>query len=108
MTCAKESSGKKLGTSGNKIGNVHLRWAFAEAAVLCIRQSKPGKEHFTKLEHKHGKATALTVLAHKLGRAVYDMLTREHAFDLKRFVTAYPLRGETELTVALVHSRLSL
>ena len=42
---------------------------------------------------------ALTVLAHKLGRAVYYMLTREQAFDLQRFVTAYPLRGETEPAV---------
>ena len=88
VKCAKESNGKRLGTSGKKIGNVHLRWAFAEAAVLFIRQSKPGKEYFAKLEHKHGKAKALTVLAHKLGRAVYYMLTREQVFDLKRFVTA--------------------
>ena len=88
VKCAKESNGKRLGTSGKKIGNVHLRWAFAEAAVLFIRQSQPGKEYFAKLEHKHGKAKALTVLAHKLGRAVYDLLTREHAFDLNRFVTA--------------------
>jgi transposase len=88
VKCAKESSGKKVGTSGKKIGNVHLRWAFAEAAVLFIRQSKPGKAYFAKLEHKHGKAKALTVLAHKLGRAVYYMLTREQAFDLQRFVTA--------------------
>lgn len=88
MKCTNESSGKKLGTSGKKIGNVHLRWAFAEAAVLFIRQSKPGKEYFAKLEHKHGKAKALTVLAHKLGRAVYSMLTREQAFDLQRFVAA--------------------
>jgi transposase len=88
VKCAKESSGKKLGTSGKKIGNVHLRWAFAEAAVLFLRQSQPGKEYFAKLEHKHGKAKALTVLAHKLGRAVYYMFTREHAFDLNRFVTA--------------------
>src|SRR5262249_19152558 len=34
--CAKESGGKRLGTSGKKSGNVHLRWAFAEAAVLFI------------------------------------------------------------------------
>jgi transposase len=88
VKCAKESGGKRLGTPGKKIGNVHLRWAFAEAAVLFIRQSQPGKEYFAKLEHKHGKAKALTVLAHKLGRAVYYMLTREQAFDLKRFVTA--------------------
>jgi transposase len=88
VKCAKESGGKRLGTSGKKIGNVHLRWAFAEAAVLFLRQSQPGKAYFAKLEHKHGKAKALTVLAHKLGRAVYYMLTREHAFDLNRFVTA--------------------
>jgi transposase len=87
VKCAKESNGKRLGTSGKKIGTVHLRWAFAEAAVLFIRQSQLGKEYFAKLEHQHGKAKALTVLAHKLGRAVYYMLTREHAFDLHRFVT---------------------
>ena len=85
---AKESGGKRLGTSGKKIGNVHLRWAFAAAAVLFIRQSQPGKAYFMKLEHQHGKAKALTVLAHKLGRAVYYMLTRAQAFALKRFGTA--------------------
>ena len=96
VKCAKESNGKRLGTSGTKIGNVHLRWAFAEAAILFLRQNQLGKEYFTKLERKHGKAKALTVLAHKLARAVYYMLTREHAFDLQRFVSASPLRGETE------------
>jgi transposase len=88
VKCAKESGGKRLGTSGKKIGNVHLRWAVAEAAVFFLRQNQPGKASFTKLEHKHGKAKALTVLAHKLARAVYYMLTREQAFDLNRFVTA--------------------
>jgi len=96
VNCAKEANGKRLGTSGKKIGNVHLRWAFAEAAVLFIRQSQPGKAYFAKVEHQHGKATALTVRAHKVGRAVYDLLTREQAFDLKRFVTTSPLRGEPE------------
>ena len=99
VKCAKESKGKRLGTSGKKIGNVHLRWAFAEAAVLFLRQHQPDKEYVMKLEHQHGKAKALTVLAHKLGRAVYYMLTREHAFDLTRFVAASPLRRETEPTV---------
>jgi transposase len=85
---AKASRGKKVGTAGKKIGNVHLRWAFAEAAVRFLRQSQPGKAYFATLEHQHGKATALPVLAHKLGRAVYYLLTREHAFDLTRFVPA--------------------
>jgi transposase len=86
--CAKESAGKRHGLSGKKIGNVHLKWAFSEAAVLFLRQNQPGKEYFAKLEHKHGKGKALTVLAQKLARAVYYMLAREQAFDLKRFVTA--------------------
>ena len=88
VKCAKESGGKRLGTSGKKIGNVPLRWAFAEAAVLFLGHNQPGKEYCTKLAHKHGKAKALPVLAHKLGRAVYYMLTREQAFDLQRFVAA--------------------
>jgi len=88
VKCAKESNHKRLGTSGKKIGNVHLRWAFAEAAVLFLRHNQLGKAYFAKLEHKHGKAKALTVLAQKLARAVYYMLSREQAFDLKRFVTA--------------------
>ena len=60
---AKESGGKRLGTSGKKIGNVHLRWAVAEAAVLFLRPNQPGKDSCTKLERTHGKAKALTVLA---------------------------------------------
>jgi transposase len=88
VKCAKESNGNRLGTSGKKIGTVHLRWACAAAAVLFIRQSPPGKEYFATREQKHGKAKALTVLAHKRGRAVYDLLTREQAFALKRFVPA--------------------
>jgi transposase len=88
VKCVKESNNKRLGTSGKKIGNVHLRWAFAEAAALFLRHNQPGKAYFTKLEHKHGKAKALTVLAQRLARAVYYMLSREQAFDLKRFGTA--------------------
>ncbi len=88
VQCAKESSGKKLGTSGKNIGTVHVRWACAEAAVLFLRPSQPGKEYCAKLEHKHGNAKALPVRAHKLGRAVYYRRTREQVFALHRFVTA--------------------
>jgi transposase len=34
VKCAKESAGKRYGTSGSKIGNAYLKWAFSEAAVL--------------------------------------------------------------------------
>jgi transposase len=86
--CAKESAGKRYGFSGKKIGNPQLKWAFSEAATLFLRQNQPGKEYFAKLERKYGKGKALTVLAQKLARAVYFMLTRKQAFDLQRFVTA--------------------
>jgi transposase len=88
VKCAKESAGKRYGLSGKKIGNPQLTWAFSEAAVLFLRQNKLGQDYFAKLERKHGKGTALTVLAQKLARAVYFMLTRHQAFDLTRFVTA--------------------
>jgi len=88
VKCAKESNNKRLGTSGKKIGNVHLRWAFAEAAALFLRHNQPGKAYFTQLEHNHGKATALTVLAQKLARAVYYLLTRHQAVARQRFVAA--------------------
>ena len=44
------------------------------------------KAYLARLEKKHGKAKALTALAHKLGRAVYHMLRRKEAFDMKRFL----------------------
>jgi transposase len=88
VKCATESTGKRLGTSGKKSGNRPLRWAFAEAAILFLRQNQLGKEYFTKLEHQHGKAKALTVLGHQRARAVSYRLTREPPFDLQRFVSA--------------------
>jgi transposase len=88
VKCAKESAGKRYGLSGKKIGNPQLKWAFSEAATLFLRQNQLGKAYFAKLERKHGKGKALTVLAQKLARAVYFMLSRHQAFDLQRFVTA--------------------
>jgi transposase len=34
---SQESGGKRLGTSGKKSGNAHLKWAFSEAAVLFLQ-----------------------------------------------------------------------
>jgi transposase len=84
VTCAKESAGKRDGASGKKIGHAYLTWAFAEAAVLCLRNNPAGQMDLTRLEKKHGQGKALTVLAHQLARAVDDMLKRDTAFDLDR------------------------
>ena len=87
VRCAKESGGKKLGTGGAKMGNVHLKWAFSEAAVLFVRHSAEGKKILARLEKRFGKGKALSILAHKIGRAVYYMLARGTAFDAKRFAS---------------------
>jgi transposase len=88
VKCAKASAGKRLGTSGKKIGNAHLKWAFAEAAALFLRNNPQGQKYLARLEKKHDKGKALTILAHKLARAVYDMLKRKTAFDLDVFLRA--------------------
>jgi transposase len=64
VTCAKASAGKCYGTSGKKIGNASLKWAFSEAAVLFLRTNPAGQTYLARLEKKHRKGQALTVLAH--------------------------------------------
>ena len=83
---AKESAGKRYGHSGAKIGNAHLKWAFSEAAVLMLREIPEVKKYKAKLQRKHGKGKALTILAHKIGRAVYYMLKRNEVFNVERFL----------------------
>jgi transposase len=82
---AKESAGKKQGSSGGKIGNVHLKWAFSEAAVLFLRRNEKAKLYRARLEKKHGKAKSLTIMAHKLARATYYILTRKTVFTMEEF-----------------------
>ena len=80
-----ESAGKKLGWSGKKIGNAHLRWAFAEAACLFLRASERARQWKQKQEKKHGPAKVLGILAARLARSVYHMLRKQEAFDEERF-----------------------
>jgi transposase len=71
VTWAKSSAGKRLGTSGATIGHAHLTWAFSEAAVLFLRDHPAAQKYLARLEKKHAKGKALTILARKLARAVY-------------------------------------
>jgi transposase len=88
VACAKESAGKKQGTSGKKIGNMHLKWAFSEAAVLFLRKNPQGMKYKKRLQQRYGKSKALSILAHRLGRATYYVLKRQQAFDMKRFLSS--------------------
>ena len=80
------SAGKVKGTSGAKIGNAHLKWAFSEAAVLFLQKNPPGQRLLARLRSRHGKGKALSILAARLGRASYFMLRRSTAFDMERFL----------------------
>jgi transposase len=88
VKCAKESAGKRLGTSGTKIGNAHLTWAVSEAAVLFLRNNPQGPKYLGRWEKTHDKGKALTILAHQLARAIYDRLKRQTAFDRDMFLRA--------------------
>jgi len=88
VKCQHESSGKRSGKSWSKIGNVHLKWAFSEAAVLFLRADPEGMKYKKRLERKHGKGKSLSILAHRLGRAVFHMLKRRKAFDMKIFLAS--------------------
>ena len=87
VKCAQESAGKRSGTSGAKIGNTSLKWAFSEAAVLCLRNHPAAQQDLARLEPKHGKGKALTILAHTWARVVYDLLKRDTVFDMQKFLT---------------------
>ena len=89
MKCAKESAGKRISSSsGKKIGNVHLKWAFSEAAVLFLRQNPDGQKFLARLSRKHGKPKALSILAHKIGRITYHLMRRRTNFDMRKFLAA--------------------
>ena len=80
------SAGKNYGSPGRKIGNAYLKWAFSEIVPLIKRQSPEVKAYCQRIERKHGPARANSILAVKLGRAVYFMLRRREVFDLKRLI----------------------
>jgi len=88
VKCAKESAGTRRGTGGNKIGNVHLKWAFSEAAVLFLKDNPAGQKYLDRLRKKHGRGKALSILAHKLGRTAYYLMTREKTFNMNKFLAA--------------------
>jgi transposase len=85
VACAKESAGKKQGSSGRKIGNAHLKWAFSEATALMIRSSPEAKAFMEKMTRQRGKARAVALLAAKIGRVAYWIMKRKQPFDARQF-----------------------
>jgi len=82
----KESFGKVKSGGKRKLGNAYLKWAFSEANLLLIREKQEIKDLHLTLKNKHGKARALAIISHKLGRAVYYMLKNKSRFIGKPYV----------------------
>lgn len=82
----KSSAGKNYGTTGGRIGNAHLRWAFSEAAVLFLRKNPDAERYYNRLINRHGKSKALSIIAKRLGIAVYYMLKRQKPFAINMFL----------------------
>jgi transposase len=80
-----ESAGKVVGSGGQKIGNAHLRWAFAEAACLFLRARERAKQWKEKQAKKRDEKRVLALLAAQLARAVYHLWRKGEAFDEARF-----------------------
>ena len=85
VKCAHESAGKKEKGGHNKIGNVHLKWAFSESAVMFLRNNERGQKWHEQLVSRYGKAKAMSLIAQKLARAVFYMLKRQESFDPDKF-----------------------
>lgn len=81
----KTSAGKVVAPPAGKMGNAQLKWTFNEAACGFPRYNNWGKHYTARLKKKYGNAKALAVLAHKLGRCAYYVMTRETPFDKARF-----------------------
>lgn len=94
----KQSGGKTLGTGGATMGNVHRKGAFSEASVLFLRPTTGGKTRLAGIEHKHGNGQALSMLAHKTGRAVFDLLSRGTVFSMETFLAASQGRARVSHT----------
>lgn len=88
VTCAHQSAGKTSGTGGAKMGNVHVTWAFSEAAVLFLRHAPGGTTRLGQIEKQHGKGKALSILAHTIGRAVFFMRSRSTVLSMETFRAA--------------------
>jgi len=92
VQCARESAGTRYGTSGATLGHAHRKWAFAEAAVLFLRDHPAAQKYLARVEKKHDKGKVLTILAQTLARAVSDRLKRHGAFNTEKCFQRYTIR----------------
>ena len=84
VKCQTSSAGKVLGTSGQD------RQRPSQVGLLggrgALPRQVPRRKEAPRSSASTAKGKALSILAHRIGRAVYFMLTRKRAFDRDRFL----------------------
>jgi hypothetical protein len=70
------------------MGDVHLKWAFSEAAVLFLRHAPGGQTLLRRSRRSTGREKSLSILAHTIGRAVFYMRSRCKVFSMETFRAA--------------------
>jgi hypothetical protein len=76
---------KRYGTSGAKSGHAHRPWAFAAAAVWCLRDQPVAPLYRARLATQPDQGQAFPLLAHTVARAVYPRLLRQVACDTEPY-----------------------
>ena len=64
---------------------IRLLLLAALAMLLLPREVLARDDSLAKLEKKHGKGKALSIIAHRLGRCVYFILKRRKPFRMAKF-----------------------
>lgn len=59
----------------------HPKWAFSEAAVLCLRDHPPAQTDLARMANKHGTGNALTGPTPQWAHAVDDRRTHHVVFE---------------------------
>lgn len=72
-----------ISKAGNRKGLLNI---FDDHPEVML--SVAANQYYRKISNKHGKGKALSILAHKLVRAVYFMLKNRQGFDMNKFLSA--------------------
>ena len=78
--------GRKIGRQGARQWRRQDGQRAFEVGLLGSRRTRfcgmppAGRRFLARLEKRHGKGKALSILAHKIGRAVFYMLSRDTCF----------------------------
>ena len=79
--CPRAAAGPRDGPAGATIGQAHRPWAWADAAVVCLRAPPAAPPSLARLETNQATGHAVPRLAQPLARAVEARRTRQGACE---------------------------